>query len=417
MSNPDIIKRAECLIEAYQEALPLIPSAIYQETGYQLGQVIHGFIPALLQTLAVLGISMVAGAGAGAVIGFFLGGVGVAPGAVVGGQLGLDMGAVILTWLGLKFLVESIGQGLGELVSTLDHAVWIAWIAADRDRTRYYHIDQAAHGLARCAGILFRLILQGIVAMIVGKGGMSVGKGMVSSGRAILSEGVEGGANIAVADVVAQLRQSKLPKAFADWVEQNWEDLIRNPKLQGSKAETLGGTAEATEAVSPSQITTAENKVEQPATDPVAQEARTSIKSTNSSTPSKTKSDRLQYMGRTPSKYSHTGREVLNRMRSEELIQGEGPLLPGNPNELEVIGSDGKWYNIDRTVDMAHKIDAVSWWNEKGRFFGPKSPEVREFMLDSNNYRLEPQSINRSAGAKLGQKYMPPESPSFDVLE
>ena len=113
MSNSDIIKRAECLIEAYREALPLIPSAIYQETGYQLGQVIQGFIPALLQTLAVLGISMVAGAGAGAVIGFFLGGVGVAPGAVVGGQLGLDMGAVILTWLGLAFLVESIGRGLG----------------------------------------------------------------------------------------------------------------------------------------------------------------------------------------------------------------------------------------------------------------------------------------------------------------
>jgi hypothetical protein len=159
-----------------------------------------------------------------------------------------------LTWLWLKFLMESIGQGLGELVSTLDHAVWIAWIAADRDRTRYYHIDQAAHGLARCAGILFRLILQGIVAMILGKGGMSVGKGMVSSGRALLGEGVEGGANVAVADVVAQLRQSKLPKAFADWVEQNWEDLIRNPKLQGSKAETLGGAAEATEAVSPSQL-------------------------------------------------------------------------------------------------------------------------------------------------------------------
>jgi hypothetical protein len=89
MNNPDIIKRAECLIEAYREALPLIPSATYQETGYQLGQVIKGFIPALLQTLAVLGISMVVGAGAGAVIGLFLGGVGVAPSAVVGGQLGL----------------------------------------------------------------------------------------------------------------------------------------------------------------------------------------------------------------------------------------------------------------------------------------------------------------------------------------
>jgi hypothetical protein len=125
--------------------------------------------------------------------------------------------------------------------------------------------------------------------MILGKGGVSVGKGMVSSGRALLGEGVEGTANVAVTDVVAQLRQSKLPKAFADWVEQNWEDLLRNPKLQPSKTEMVGGAAEATQSVSPSQLKMAKNKAEQPASDHVAQEGRTSIKSTNSSAPFKTK--------------------------------------------------------------------------------------------------------------------------------
>ena len=38
---------------------------------------------------------------------------------------------------------------------------------------------------------------------------------------------------------------------------------------------------------------------------------------------------------------------------------------------------------------MAHIKDAVVWWNEKGRFYGAKAPEVRAFMLDSNNYYLE----------------------------
>lgn len=35
-----------------------------------------------------------------------------------------------------------------------------------------------------------------------------------------------------------------------------------------------------------------------------------------------------------PDKYSRTGREVVGRMRSEGLIQGDGPLLRGNPNNV-----------------------------------------------------------------------------------
>jgi HNH/ENDO VII superfamily nuclease with conserved GHE residues len=133
--------------------------------------------------------------------------------------------------------------------------------------------------------------------------------------------------------------------------------------------------------------------------------------------PARTQSDRLRYAGRTPGKYSRTGQEVLARMRGEGLIQGEGPLSPGNPNNLKVKGPDGAWHVINHTVDMAHMTDVVSWWNEIGRFFGAKALEVRVFMLDSKNYRLEPQSFNRSAGAKLGQTYLPPAAPSFDAPE
>ena len=38
-------------------------------------------------------------------------------------------------------------------------------------------------------------------------------------------------------------------------------------------------------------------------------------------------------------------------------------------------------------------------------------------MLDSDNYKLELGSFNRSAGAQLGQTYLPPEPPTFDDLE
>jgi hypothetical protein len=57
---------------------------------------------------------------------------------------------------------------------------------------------------------------------------------------------------------------------------------------------------------------------------------------------------------------------------------------------------------------MAHKTDAVSWWNKIGRNFGAKSDEVRKWMLDSKNYVLDHSSLNRSAGAKLGEIYLPP---------
>lgn len=112
------------------------------------------------------------------------------------------------------------------------------------------------------------------------------------------------------------------------------------------------------------------------------------------------KSKRLQYMGKTPGKGSKTGKAVIARMKEEGKIREVR-------GEMQFQASNGKWYPISE-ADMAHRTDAVSWWNSVGRNYGPKSPKVREFMLDPNNYYLEHYSINRSQGAKLGQNYLPP---------
>lgn len=113
-----------------------------------------------------------------------------------------------------------------------------------------------------------------------------------------------------------------------------------------------------------------------------------------------TRSLRRQYMGRTPGKRSRTGREVQERMRREGLLRGSG-------RRTEFRASDGRWYNI-RHADMSHRTDAVRWWNSTGRRYGARSPEVRRWMLDSRNYRLDHSSINRSAGARLTDRYLPP---------
>ncbi|MER2039658.1 MAG: GH-E family nuclease [Solibacillus sp.] len=114
-------------------------------------------------------------------------------------------------------------------------------------------------------------------------------------------------------------------------------------------------------------------------------------------------SKRLEYMGSTPGKSSKTGKEVIERMKKEDPPK----IRTNRDDETEFMASDNKWYPIDQ-ADMAHLTDAVSWWNNSGRYYGAKSPEVREWMLNSKNYKLDHYSLNRSAGAKLNETYLPP---------
>lgn len=109
---------------------------------------------------------------------------------------------------------------------------------------------------------------------------------------------------------------------------------------------------------------------------------------------------RTDNLGRTPGKNSRTGREVIARMRSN------GDVIDVNGQTI-FKASDGNWYPL-READMSHITDAVTWWNKTGRFLGPKLPAVRQWMLDSKNYYLDHYSLNRSAGAQLGQIYLPP---------
>ncbi|HVW50493.1 MAG TPA: GH-E family nuclease [Trinickia sp.] len=114
--------------------------------------------------------------------------------------------------------------------------------------------------------------------------------------------------------------------------------------------------------------------------------------------------NRDMYMGSTPSKDSSVGLQVQQQMRQSGDLVGEGA-------DRMVFGPDGNWYPIGQT-DMGHVQAAVDYWNTIGRYYGPRSPEVRAFMNDSSNYWLEPSSINRSNGASMGKTYLPPATPS-----
>ena len=251
--TPALTERVQAVVAAYLRALRLAPAAVYRETGCQLGQIIDGLLPGLLQMLAALGISAMAGAGAGAAVGFFLGGVGAAPGAIVGGELGLEAGTALLTWMGLGFLAAAIGQGMGELTGVLKRAVSRAWYAPEHHFPPF-ETDRAAEDLALAVGILFRLILQGLLAYVLKNGAVSASQAAASTGQAIIRGGTRVAADATLAEVSALLRKSKLPDGFVVWLERNWDDLQRNPKLASNKTGPTVSSQASSSAVAPSEL-------------------------------------------------------------------------------------------------------------------------------------------------------------------
>ncbi len=56
-----------------------------------------------------------------------------------------------------------------------------------------------------------------------------------------------------------------------------------------------------------------------------------------------------------------------------------------------------------------HPVNAVDHWNNVGIHHGARSPEVRQWMLDADNYELQPSSYHRSQGAGLGRTHDDPD--------
>lgn len=120
------------------------------------------------------------------------------------------------------------------------------------------------------------------------------------------------------------------------------------------------------------------------------------------------------FMGKTPNHRSPTGRQVKDRMKREGTYrsrkQGRKEI-----EEIEYPKGSDQWHNVN-DCDMAHKHDAVKFWNDggpepytkPGRESGPRSEYVRDFMKDPDMYELRPKGPNRSDGARLGQTYKDP---------
>jgi hypothetical protein len=208
----DRAERIEAVYEAVRRSARFIPGEVQRATGEEVHAVIAGIVPGLVVALGIAALTTTSGAVVGAALGAFAGGLGALPGAVAGGALGAEAGVWILEWLGLGFLAVSVGRSLGLAGRQAELAVQKAWGAVDSRVSRELAIDEAAAGLARAVAYVVRAVLQGIVAFLSSKG----------------AEGVQARAT----ELTAQLRGSRLGARFATWVEQGWQRLIVNPKLQ-----------------------------------------------------------------------------------------------------------------------------------------------------------------------------------------
>lgn len=203
---------AKQVLEACEIALNKhVGSAIEEETGRAIKELVDGILYALVMMLAIVAVTTGIGAAAGAAIGSLAFGVGAAPGAAVGAGAGFDAGIWILNWMGLAFLAVYVGKNLGEVTGLLAIGVERAWNAGKHGTTKQADIDAGAVKIARAIAVLFRLILEAIVMYLLAEGVAAVAKRLPS--------------------LLKSLRESKLGKGFAEWIERNYKGMMEDPRL------------------------------------------------------------------------------------------------------------------------------------------------------------------------------------------
>ncbi|HEX4962036.1 MAG TPA: SpvB/TcaC N-terminal domain-containing protein [Thermoanaerobaculia bacterium] len=130
----------------------------------------------------------------------------------------------------------------------------------------------------------------------------------------------------------------------------------------------------------------------------------------------KPKSKRLQYLGSTPSKASGVGQAVRQRMAASGELHNYGKKTE-KVDVWDTTQTKPKLVTLpvpkNPKLHMGHDVDAVTFWNKVGKYFGPKDTVVRDFMTDPDNYELEHGPSNSQNGASLATQYDPPEKTTY----
>ncbi len=192
-ADPNLLDRANNLRLALEMAQSKAGEAIARHTGDEFRMLVSSLIPGLLLALGgLLTTTAIGGA-----IGAFFGGVGAAPGAAIGFEVGL----LLLNYLGLGFLAYYVIERIDQVMDAFGRGIRIAWNSCgDRDS-----LTAAATEFAEGVGIFFRLVLQALVLYVL----KAAGEGKFT-------------------DALNKLSESKLFKsvpALRQWLATNYQRL------------------------------------------------------------------------------------------------------------------------------------------------------------------------------------------------
>ncbi len=208
--DPGVREKLSYIRQAWDRARSqgYIKEAITRHTREDFYQLVEGLISGLVMAAGVVAGSTAVFAAFGAAVGFFFGGIGAAPGAAAGARLGFLVGMEILEWLGIGFLVAYVGSRLDKVNAEFSSGARDAFNscgAAGR-------IDAAARQMADAIGILFSLILQGIVAYLAKETGRAT-KGKMGK--------------------LADSKLFKLVPALEEWLVKNFSKLEKQYVEEG----------------------------------------------------------------------------------------------------------------------------------------------------------------------------------------
>jgi hypothetical protein len=187
--------------------------------GINLSSVMNILLDACRDVAAYWGGSVLAGGALGGAIGAFGGGVGALPGAAIGAGLGSQVGAWVLGILGLKALLEDLGNALPEALGHYGNGIRMAWGPVRHwESADSVFMDHASREIARGHVVLMMALLGALSAYL------TRGRGDPAARTRLLQE----------------IRESpRLGPKVADWVAANEESLARHPGLKPKEQQVV----------------------------------------------------------------------------------------------------------------------------------------------------------------------------------
>ncbi|WP_338846789.1 DUF6861 domain-containing protein [Massilia sp. W12] len=224
-----VIGRVMRVRQALDDSQEIALRLLQQDFGQLSLDMIWPMLKAIAHDVALyVGGGALAGGAIGGGLGALAGGVGAAPGAIAGSALGMQVGNLVLQFIGIKELAQMVIKYVPEILSCYLSGLQHAWGPLPGSRScnsgqqieSYYQPGYAAAEIARGHKLVTYALLMGMVAYMLRSGGTA---------QKLMAE-------------IAQ--NSRLGPKVAAWLEKNHKALMAEGRLRPAHNRAGGAAAE-----------------------------------------------------------------------------------------------------------------------------------------------------------------------------